>query len=439
MIWATIFATSILGQKSLWPADARYQSRVEFYALASKIKDKMTRDDVIRILGRPDRIRKRKGDLLGEVFEYGIDQKSDAPTLGIFTFRCGKFSFGSTWRANSDFLDTDKPYQQLVPELELRSILGNLDRETPEWLGRDPLRKIRFANLFIKLGDEKAKFILGEFERLGNFWVSDPWYKDLLGLLFDSQSFIENLPFWIPREPIFLVSTGSGPSIRRYSDKPIRSKPIRPPNDPFDAVKTALKENHLSLDSDDPSAYLEELLMLVRGVIKPVDFRTLDYIRHDAGEKYHELFLRQSPTWDADSQSYMRTDGTILPDWPIPPIIRWNLPDLPKGTDGEIYMSRVGDTENVEITLDLAALAGKKLPDMKIRAINIKNNSTIGIWKSNNLSITGSGRLSSDASESSPEGHEATNTFMLEVPIWSQIQLEVITSSGTTRSQVFRL
>ncbi len=439
MIWTTILAAATLGQKSLFPANAPYHSRAEFYDLTSKIRPRMSKEDVIKILGKPDRVRKSRGDWIKEIVEYGIDPHSNAATLGVFVFGFGKFEHGSTSRVNEDYFNPLQPYRQLIPESELRPIIGALNEDLPYWLTDDPLRTIRLANLFIKLGDEKAKFALGEYERFDDISTSYQWHRTLLKVLFTGLDIVPNLPSKDRQDSGAAAGGDASGCVRFYEMNSIRTRPIRPPDDPFGPLVAALKAKTPPKDSTELWPYIEDLLMLVRGVTQPVDLRWFDRNSKPNLAMYHELFLKGSPRWDVDSQSYMRADGKILPDLPDLPLYEWNIPGLANGTEMKISLLRVMETGDVAISFDMLAIGGKRLPNVTVRAIDASRNIELGSWQTKDGTVTGTGERSLHGGGASEEGSEFRVAYEVHVLRDTKIQLEVVTPSGTTRSSIVRL
>ena len=243
MVWATILAATVIGQRSLWTADAPYRSRAEFHALAAPFKHGSRIEDVIRALGKPDRIQKRHGVLVSEVLDYGIEPMSKVATLGTFVFEEGKLTYDHSGPITSDYFDRTKPYVQIIPEAELRQILGQICEEPPQWLLNDALRILHLTNILAALGDAKAKYALGESERLHPHIISFQ-YPDLLQTLFADPNVAQDLPIvlhWSLAE--FLIG-GKPTTLHSYRAKSIRTDLIHPPTDPFSVLWNELRKNN---------------------------------------------------------------------------------------------------------------------------------------------------------------------------------------------------
>ena len=436
MISATFLAAIFLGQKSLFPAYAPYHSRAEFYDLASKIRSKMSKEEVIKILGKPERVRWSRGYWMKEIVEYGIDPHSNAATLGAFVFGFGRFEHGSTSRANEDFFNSSQPYKQLIPESQLRPILGALNQDMPNWLTNDPLRTIKLANLMIRLGDQKAKFALGEYERLDDFSTSYQWHRSLLAALFTGLNIVPHPPGEDQQNSGAIAGGDPTGCVRYFETNLIRTRPIHPPDDPFRPFVAALKGK---TDAAELWPYVEDLLMLIRGATQPIELRWVDHQSKPNLEKYHELFLKESPRWDVESQSYMRADGKILPDLPDLPSFEWNVPGLANGTELRISLSRVMETGDVAISFDMLAISGKHLPNVTVLAISAARNVNIGFWQTKDGTVTGTGERGLNGGGASEEGSEFRIMHEFHVQRDTTIQLEVTSPAGTYRSPIMRL
>jgi hypothetical protein len=322
---------------------------MEFQQKLSGVKDGDTKEKVVRLLGKPDDIRRAPDRVpypTDEIWCYGTESHGSLATLGEVCFRKGTV----VWLAG----DRGHPASpNVIGEDELRAGMRFL-HPGPEAPGyNDPLHLIRAANYLQPLGKAKALAIIGEYARIHDVAVDETWLFLLLRTLFDIPRRPGYMPPMfiggmspappqdltrIPRFPIVIVDDipfsllwgvtilGREPHVSphvEYFEKhgTIRVRKLQPTNDPYPSFKKLLASSewaHVVQEAggarwvENYSGHtLLQVLALARTAYDPPEARqpfaypkTTDYDRH------HEAFLKTGARWDETLQMYVRSDGS---------------------------------------------------------------------------------------------------------------------------------
>ena len=345
-----------------------YTSRLDFANRLQKVQrilnnsedDHDPRAEIEALIGKPDDIWTVKDDprfsQLHEIWCYGSNGHHTLPTLGRILL--SKESGYRQWVIGATNQDPDNPNlppkTSLIGEEELTASMRKIFREPSRFgAGQDSLWLIQVANDLMPLGKEKAIAVLEEYDRVNNFPEAH-WIFWLARVLFSSKErgYLEptTIPIrGIPKNrhdsPSFpILFDGDCPfsvahlqtvigtyfcDFREYcesnkSDWKIRTKKLRPPDDPFLCYDTLVDSN--GWPQKDPfDNYMPdykwdlmlEIFKLVRTAYAVPEFRT--YNPYEDGrraifEGHHAEFLRLKCHWDEKLQMYVRGDGTYTLD-----------------------------------------------------------------------------------------------------------------------------
>jgi hypothetical protein len=367
-------------------------SRGDFAKGFAIVKKGMSEEQVLSVLGKPDDVR-TQFDSIGlsahsskGVWCYGTQGHLSYPTLGCVFFNkdgLAEFIYGGAG---------EPPAKDLFSEEQLRGLLRVIDTTPGSVNGPyDTLTLIKVVNALQPLGKEKVLAAIDEYlritdqnsygARIGLFW--------LLRVLFDipdgkgaTPAMLEGTPSpLLPRAPVWighdipLLQTGwLGGSVRKPVEEKveyfrqhglIRSKPLRPTDDPLSVLGEAMQLWQLTHKDENRAMnierfmLMEQLLRLIDSVYRlPTDingFRLTDM------DEYGRLRDRPPQTqqqieakwekcvrdvsllgikWDPQQNLYVRNDGSHLPPRPINHYRRaiWNLENL--GIDAELILER---------------------------------------------------------------------------------------------------
>jgi hypothetical protein len=331
-------------------------SREEFCRRLGKIEEGTTKPKVLAILGKPDDVWTVKDPRIycwkGEVWCYGTNGHLTLPTLGTVRFEDGKVQYkahnGSKPKAAS-----------LFTERESREHLRFMYRP-PDMQPRDEgsLRLLRVANRLIPLGKTKAMALIEEAARVGTG-------GDFLsvGLLYAVPLVIFELPPgkthfrppglggpWppqpkdlskLPRFPVAIhkdipytlvkgYSMGGLPEsvgmfLRQFKDCKMRTTLLRPPDNPFEAGRSALQEWKWYFEEanmwnngpyNDASSHMLTLNTLLARTALRTHAANRKWVTLDASEErsIEQDYLAAGGHWDEKRQMYMRADGSFRPD-----------------------------------------------------------------------------------------------------------------------------
>ncbi len=342
------------------------RSRRDFAAAMSRLKEGMSEQEVIAILGKPDDVR-TQFDLGGNnptgamaIWGYGCDGHLTFPTLGcvyIGTDRRVQFIFGG---------NGNPPDPEMFPEEELRRLLRLIDKlpSCTDGSGYDPLRVIRPVNALVPLGKKKALAAIEEYVRVWPCPYRPGGEREdillLLRVLFDVPEdpgymppirvglLIPQAPNDLRRLPRFpILLTDDIPFLLTWgcimlggADEPsespvayfrkhgrLRARPLTPPASPLSVLDRAYKSvsraysNELwdSRASDEKLMLMNQLLRLVDSVydIRPglhgMKFRPWG----DPEPGWRQMvaeFAKLHIRWDAPKGLYTFRDGTFLPE-----------------------------------------------------------------------------------------------------------------------------
>lgn len=325
-------------------------SRADFVRAMQSIEVGASMREVAERLGSPDDVLAAEDPFYtrgscDDVWCYGTDGHRSFPTLGRVGFVKGAVAsiLGATG---------DPPALETIDEATLRLGMRALYRPpspNEDWIREaDPLWLVQAANTLIPLGKSRALAVVLEFSRLdgrsGYPQTNDLFF--LLRVMFE----VPNPPGYMrvpalgyglssgpvdqqamPRFPVavvddvpfslwdFAMMAGSPERIESHvkyfaESCTLRSTRLRPPDDPFLAYQSLVQSSQWSASKADDSA-LRDVLMLVRSVYRPKEFRNLrQRVNTSDDGRYHAEFLTSHAHWDEQSQTYVRGDGSVLPD-----------------------------------------------------------------------------------------------------------------------------
>jgi len=402
-------------------AEGVTRSRADFAKAIAKIRENMTEEQVVALLGRPDDIRTER-DAGGisrvntrEIWCYGTKGHLSFPTLGcVYLDRNGRTqeSFGGKGQP---------PEQGMFTEEQLQDLLRLLDRSPPlQGDSFNPLPLIQIVNTLQPLGRQRSLAVIREYLR-----VSDPFSRfngagyglfPVLLVLFDlpdafpPSSFARlgmpepsgpRDPQLIPRFPIALVDDVPLLMIAGYTlagmatpmktivevfdaHGQFRSRSLVPRNDPLSvltdlttskqwiyAEPTLRQPDHMSFgvsedDQRERSMLMEQLLRLIDSVCRlPTDVYGN---RLPCGEPPEPAWRKVvagvtalSIHWDSKQQLFVFADGTHL-STPTPKIYQREIFRLEGMGYKEAELVFERKTERwVDVIVDQTMDAGAKL------------------------------------------------------------------------------
>lgn len=387
--------------RPLFPKDASYSDRAGFYAALSRVRANMPAGDARKILGTPDDVIHDHDELGGyvadEIWNYGTDRHLGVVTLGSVYVQRGHVFWISPRQP-------DVGFKQVVPEGQFRRLIRLIGGESR---GRydEAAWRLRSANALIDAGHDGAVSALQICESLesptleGNigdlmtliFEVPDPpgypvgpepdIFKPALKPTFRKESrfpmiVYEDIPFVFSLGSSF--STGPGRTyLPQFKPFPIRTKRLRPPDDPFLACERLVASDlwpfpdHARADERFRRPYKEQLgfamqqvLQLVFDVYQPVDYRSefpgngLDLA------KFHRGFLKVHAHWDDKLQRYVRQDGVTLVQKKDPAVQKWLPPDF-NNLQARVTLQRRGVSDYVNASVEVSSKgSGPWLPEI---------------------------------------------------------------------------
>jgi hypothetical protein len=194
---------------------SRFRDRHEFAKLLSSIKRGMTDADVIRILGKPDDVRRPDEMQLwvgnsNEVWCFGADEHHlSFPTLGGIYFDSAR---GRKIVTEAVGGKGTPPPPSLFAEEELRKLLSMLAQRPESLVKWDPVWAIKMVNTLQPLGEGKALAAMQEFIRVTLYLEND----DMMNLLLRVLYAVPKDPGYMP--PFFSMVPGNSkdPRVPRY-------------------------------------------------------------------------------------------------------------------------------------------------------------------------------------------------------------------------------
>lgn len=301
---------------------------------------------VLALLGKPDEVRAwqdahRAGTERPVIWCYGVTSPGGFATLG-------RVAIGSKGLAALVYGGHGTPpHPNLMGELELRRLLGVLDRLPGPmgWSTANPLSIIQAVNAFQPLGKNRALGVIAEYVRL-NHTMSSPWeaFNDCPFGLYP----VVRLLFTIPadREELFITThdiqlledvplTGGGgggaPGVRVGEEDlqnfrkfgTIRSRPLRPPDRPWELLTRLETTPSWPEATAAQQSYREFVADQILWLLHPV-YRTAmenQELQFPRGEKFtawwdgvvkdlEKLNIR----WDTRNNTYVCADGAQLPN-----------------------------------------------------------------------------------------------------------------------------
>jgi hypothetical protein len=217
------------------------------------------------------------------------------------------------------------------------------------------LGRIRATNYLQHLGTDKSRAALQESSRVGEYGIND-WIFWIVFALFDVPDKPGYMPTpyiggmspappeepearkLIPRFPLILVKgipfyvtlggggiSGRPETLREYLERLpkstlVRSAPLRPADDPFQALDELVRSREWELAFKDytpgdtkwaTTNLLHEVLELVRTAYpSPSGEKSKSYPKWEDFERHHQAFLKLGARWDEKEQCYVRRDGS---------------------------------------------------------------------------------------------------------------------------------
>lgn len=366
----------------------KFRSRAEFREAAKLVKDNFSKREVEKILGKPDDIWPSNDSLRyvnmdgGEIWCYGTNGHHTLPTLGSITFKNGRVLLGGP--------TGPPPPTSVISESELRTALRQIHSfsyidqlNDGVFHQSDPIRMIRVVNALQPLGTEKALAALVEYTRVVPLWVDDTdfpfWVVPVLfvgkraGYVFPGNDSTV-WPTYPLREmdglPINFYRGGRMAGLRKLfsefvdehgKDWQVRPDKLRPPDDPFELLKTA-GAPQVKTDQDR-TRLADEIIRAIRNV-----YRVEPEVWQSGWEPYpkgfelvHQKFLALGGHWDARRGIYVRRDGSFDADQVEDhPTHSFTFPKM-----GAIGVSfRFGRTAGNQISIDTTCYEheGKRIP-----------------------------------------------------------------------------
>ena len=367
-----ISACVFLLASSAIPSQAAPQprTRAEFTAAMAKLREGMSTNEVIEILGKPDDIRSQSdpGGIsrvnTKEIWCYGANSHLSLPTLGcVYIDQNGQTqeSFGGRGQP---------PQPELFKEEELCELLRLLNTAPGmEGWAYNPLPVIQIVNRLQPLGKEKALAAIGEYVRVSDKWSGFDRPRSgmylVLAVLFDLPDGIYSFQSGafgapsppppkdanqIPRFPIAIVDdiplmlvngyilAGLASPMENVVEfyrvhGQIRPSKLTPNNDPLSAVAhltnssqwiygdTNLQETKFSPPEDarqEQFMLQEQLLRLIDSVYRlPVDAmgNRLPWDENQRDTRWQKVVSDVSALkikWDSRQDIYVFQNGTSL-------------------------------------------------------------------------------------------------------------------------------
>ena len=383
----------------------------------AKIKEGMTEQEVLAILGKPDDTRTEydPGGMpryhIKKICYYGTDGHLTFGTLGsIYIDDDGKvkYIFGG---------EGEPPPASLFSEAELRSLL-RLIHKAPSYndgLRYDPLVVIRIVNTLQPLGKERALAAIDEYLRVASDEFGSPGREGVflvLRVLFDVPPDPGYMPMMfcgrpspegphdskqLPRFPILLIddvplllvhgySLGGSPEqpeshVEYFRKKGlIRSKPLVPPDSPLRLYDSCVKTAGWPKDTwanDRKLLVANQLLTLVDSVYRTT--RSEDGYRfwaeNDADDKWKVIagkIAKLDIRWNAKKCCYTFKDGTCLPE-PERTIYQRKI-WRPKGMNGDaaIIFERTSKSR-VSVGLTWMGDLTAKMPEYTLDVVQLRD------------------------------------------------------------------
>lgn len=210
-----------------------YPDRAKFLHALKALPDQAPAAEVIRVLGKPDRIEhydtfdfELKKQFPAEIWLYGTDTPKGAGTLAEFSVYKGKLAYHP--------VTDDPPPASVISEADLRKGMHTVLDSWPDE-NHDSNEQIarwvaKTVNALLPLGEAKCKAIIGECGRVresshqlapGMFFLTyalfdppaSPGYFDIFGPVWDAHPPVEDHALY-PRWPIEVI--GNVPIIRGH-------------------------------------------------------------------------------------------------------------------------------------------------------------------------------------------------------------------------------
>lgn len=461
-----------LTQRPLFPPGAPYRSRLEFYQAKAKVTENMSAEQVLKILGKPDTKAEEPDDYAAdEVWCYGVDPETGFASLGRLWFRHGKVFVGVSLLGTKEGVimglpNMDLPYVQLIEERKLRAIFRVLDKPNMDGVEVDPLNILRSAKILIPLGDEKARFALGEFERSTGFEYREDQHGILLEYLFPSQEWltktitIDELPIQIQQYTTMGDFPFESPVVREvkiaktsgltfdYDNRKMRVNLPCPGSDPFQAAKDLeeiVKKFEVGPNYTQTNKAVQSLLM-VRNAFRPHELRWLpSKSLEDKFDELHQEFLTLNAKWDDKGMRFTLPNGRSIPDPAPSPMYKWKVPGFPTNLRILVNMRRFR-VNTLNVTCVSTGFDNAMMPSTLLRIRDNKTGKQLGFTDFDGSRSSSDGNLVNPDWEkfiveanSTDISHRTKRTqIYFNVPEGTKIDFELVTKSQTIRSPIFQ-
>lgn len=330
-------ALALLIQDS--PRCGKFSSRVQFWEASKKLKEDFVRNDVERILGKPDHAF---DDEKWTVWEYGTSGPDTLPTLGTVTFREGKLTACPYWHQSP-------PSPSLISEKQLRITLQELYQIERTWLtpkisrplSQDPMLLVKATNFLTPFGKEKATAIILEFAQVhGDRTSVDSWLNWLVRVLYlpgkdgkirsAQEGYVASLEnqkrngqLW-PEFPVFIckgvpINFHEGTTIigkalpfswhfmNEVPKLAFRKEPLTLPDDPFE-IEPIMESRNKDWDM---YRVRRQVMILIKSAYDPLGKMLLGSRTEKSDfEQYHQEYLKLGCHWDKKLNLYVRKDGS---------------------------------------------------------------------------------------------------------------------------------
>lgn len=429
-------------------------SRSEFAArVALIVPGTTTRDEVERILGRPDDVRTERdpGGIAAarsvEVWRYGATRHLGFGTLATVHVQADgvvQYVFGGKGTPPIGFDET-----------ELRRLL-EIVAAVPSYHGpHDPLPLIAATNALQPLGKACALEVVDEFLRVSS-WLDDPGREGvflLMRTLFVAPRKVMAvggpdiappadpavLPTWpiaiagdIPLDVVsgyFLAGEAEPPEMdleHFRANGTLRAAPLRPVADPLAAIDAFIEgplARAVKLDERRRIHLYDQALRALQTVSRPAS--TIDgYFPYGPDVPGRWTAARAAisalaPRWDAKAQHYVRGDGTTIPPPPpLPPRVWWET-GLPGATVARLTLER-RDAAVVDAELRVELAQGARVDAATVRMVDPASGALLGDVQ-----------ISAIVAGTSTTG--MVSSRRLALPVGHPVQLELVHAGRTNR------
>lgn len=399
------------------PRAGKFQTRREFVLAISSLKEGVSEQEVVNLLGRPDQVdvvqqappRSYGADSVREIWRYGTSGDSKLATLG-------RVYIDFDGRVDRVIGKGSPPPGGMFDEQELRDLMQILYR-LPSYAGGErynPREVIRSVNALQPLGKEKALAAIAEFLRViapyeppadGIFLVlrtlfdvpTPPGYMPLMnvGALVppppDNPAVLPRFPIAIEGDIPFLLVTGfnlaggaelPAQHLKYFQENgQIRSQPLTPTTNPFEAIDTMadsprwIYHRGFGIDDQFGRRFLgDQALRLMDSVYRVEPGRNQELLPADPKSAARRQAIIQGATklaiqWDTEQQLFTFLDGTTLPEPKQYDPVVWH-PEV-AGIEARMTLHR---TSAKYVSLEyFETIVQKKPPAVKVRLFKVNS------------------------------------------------------------------